>query len=403
MAAEARRTEVVLPTRVDLQNLSVGPALGNVVRPQLEAVKIGPFSIRFVEDYETRHGRLSAKTQMRSSMKFSGGLLEVSETEMPPRYAAGWVTTAVAEHDGAAGVESVFAEIPIKDDGVLDLCELLTLVTGRRVTCPEYSERHGAAYRHLGRSAKVPLQSLHVAAAAWPGRENVVACEMEMAIPSHNQAVSDMIQTQASHYTTALDIVCAKYPAQSQAGKDETKVSDELKVAIKEKLTLAVNSCEGLTDAQKEAFVNILCARVQQGTSKGFVGKRQDVLTDLGAIPENPPKDMLARVKFIDTARNAIIHNGRLPRPGKDETRLQLGQKMAYLVYTILPEINRQAFFRVLEVSPEDRARFSLDEPVLREFFTEGKLGPTIESVSDLRILEKLLRPADELESNDAE
>jgi hypothetical protein len=60
-------------------------------------------------------------------------------------------------------------------------------------------------------------------------------------------------------------------------------------------------------------------------------------------------------------------------------------------------------FFRVLKVSPEDRAMFSLDEPVLREFFTEGKLGPTIESVSDLRIREKLLRPADEPESDDAE
>ena len=153
----------------------------------------------------------------------------------------------------------MFAETPIKDDGIWDLCELLTLVTGRRVTCPEYSERHGVAYRRIGRNAKVPLQSLHVVAAAWLGRPNVLACGMEMAIPSHNQAVSDLIQTQASHYTTALDIVCAKYPAQSQAGKDETNVSDELKAAIKEKVTLAVNSCDVLSHAQKESFVNILC------------------------------------------------------------------------------------------------------------------------------------------------
>lgn len=388
--------------QIDLQNLSVGPVLGGV-RTQLEAVKIGPFSIRFAEDYEARHGRLTARMQMRSSMKFSGGLLKVEEVEVPPSYATGWVTTAVAEHDGTTGVRSLLAESPIDDDGVWDLCELLTLVTGCRVTSPQYSERHGAAYRHIGRSAKIPLQSLHVTAAAWPGRDNVVACGMEMAIPSHNQAVSDMIQTQASHYTTALDIICAKYPAQSQAGKDETNVSDELKAAIKEKVTLAVKSCEGLSDAQKEAFVNILCARVQQGTAKGFVGKLQDVLTDLGAIDEKPHKDVLARVKFIDTARNAIIHNGRLPKPGKDETRPQLGQKVAYIVYTILPEINRLAFFRALGVSPEDRTTFALDEPVLREFFTEGKVGPTVESLSDLRVLEKLLRPADEPESDDVE
>jgi hypothetical protein len=252
-----------------------------VVRPQLEGVKVGPFSIQFASDYEARHGQLSAKMQVRSSMKFSGGVVEIEEVEEPARYATGWVTTAVAFGNGTRGVQSVLAETPIDDGGVWDLCELLTLVTGRRVTCPQYSERHGAAYHHIGRSAKIPLQSLHVAAAAWPGRDQVVANGMEMAIPSHNQAVSDMIQTQASHYTTALDIICAKYPVRSQAGKNETNVSNELKAAIKEKVTLAVNSCDGLSDAQKEAFVNILCARVQQGTAKGFVGKLQDVLTDL--------------------------------------------------------------------------------------------------------------------------
>ena len=89
-----------MPRRIELQNLSVGPRLANVVRPQLEAVKIGPFTIRFVADYEARHGQLSAKMQVRSSMNFSGGMLEVSEDEVPPRYAPGWVTTAVAEHDG---------------------------------------------------------------------------------------------------------------------------------------------------------------------------------------------------------------------------------------------------------------------------------------------------------------
>ena len=387
--------------KIELQNLSIGPALGNVVRPQLEAVKIGPFSIRFIDDYEARHHQLSAKMLLRSSMKFSEGKLEVSEEEVPQNHATGWLTTAVAMHDGTSGIESVFAETPIKDDGAWDLCELLTFVTGRRVACPEYSERHGVAYRHIGRSAKVPLQSLHVAAAAWPGRDNVLSCGMEMAILSHNQAVSDMIQTQASHYTTALDIVCAKYPARSHAGKDETNVSDELKAAIKEKVAIAVNSCDVLSGPQKEAFINILCARVQQGSSKGFVGKLQDVLEDLGAIDENPTKDVVARVKFIDTMRNTIIHNGRLPRPGKDETRTQLGQRVAYIVYTILPAINLQALLMVLKVSPEDQARYSLHEPVLREFFTEGKAGQMVESLSDLRILTKLLRPADELETDD--
>ena len=50
----------------------------------------------------------------------------------------------------------------------------------------------------------------------------------------------------------------------------------------------------------------------------------------------------------------------------------------------------------MLNLSPEERAMFMLDEPVLGEFFMEGRLGATIESLSDIRILERILRPADE-------
>jgi hypothetical protein len=74
---------------------------------------------------------------------------------------------------------------------------------------------------------------------------------------------------------------------------------------------------------------------------------------------------------------------------------------VAYIVYTILPETSRQVFFRVLKVSPEEPATFSFDEPALREFFTEGKVGPTVATLSDLQILEQRLRPADEPESDD--
>ena len=380
----------------ELYNLDLGKALPPAIRSQLEAVKIGPFTIRFVDEYDKRRQLLSEKGQFVSNMQFGGGRLEVEEYKLPGKQAPGWVNTAIVTHDGTTGVQSILAESPIDDSGLWDLCELLTLFTGRRVTTSVYKERHGMAYAHIGRGMEVFFLALHAADKAWPGRQNLVTHGMEMAIPNHNQAVSDMIQTQASHYTTALDIVCAKYPSQTRESKEGAKLEQRVKAALKTKVQEAVGLCEGLTAEQQASFKRILGARVDQGLSKGFTDKLQDILTDFGAIDPSPPEPVRERVRFIDTIRNAIIHNGRLPRPDDGETCHQLGQKVATIVYTVIPEINCQAFYRVLGMDVGTRQSLKLDSPVLREYFTDGRLSAGIEDVSDISILDKLLRNADE-------
>ena len=134
----------------------------------------------------------------------------------------------------------------------------------------------------------------------------------------------------------------------------------------------------------------------RQGLSKGFTDKLQDILTDFGAIDPSPPEPVRERVRFIDTIRNAIIHNGRLPRPDDGETRHQLGQKVATIVYTVIPEINCQAFYRVMGMDEGTRQWLKLDSPVLRQYFTDGRLSAGIEDISDISILDKILRQADE-------
>jgi len=240
--------------------------------------------------------------------------------------------------------------------------------------------------------------ALHAASNAWAGRENLVKHEMEMAIPNHNQAVSDMIQTQASHYTTALDIVCAKYPAQSRTAKAAGKIDKQVKATLKAKVQDAVAACEGLSDEQKASFKRILGSRVDQGLSKGFIDKLQDILTDFGAVEAGAPEPVQERVRFIDSIRNAIIHNGRLPRPAEGETRQQLGQRVATIVYSVIPEINCQAFYRVLGLDDGARQWLKLDSTVLREFFTDGRLAASIENLSDISILDKVLRTVEDAE-----
>jgi hypothetical protein len=306
----------------------------------------------------------------------------------------------VNSFDSANQEVSVIAESPIEDGGLWDLCELLTFFTGQRVTVPTYKGRHGSSYRYVGRGMEIYYAAWHAAAHAWPNRHKLVSFGLEMAFLAHNHAVFDMIQTQASHLTTALDIVCAKYPSLASVSKAETKLTNDAKAELKKIIAEAIQGCKNLSDPQKESFIRFLGARVDQGLAKGFVAKLQDLLRDLGAIDTDPPPEVLERVRFIDTVRNAITHSGRLPKPSKEESRHQLGQRVAKIVYHVIHDINTQAFLRQIGFEDEDRKRFALDSKLLRQFFTDGNLGPTIEAVSDLRILDRMLRSADDPESD---
>ncbi len=369
-----------------LYNLDVGLSL---VRPQLEDLRFGPFSIDFVEDYESKVRELTQPLQLQTSMKFGGGEVIGDEIQAEPVYARDWICTAHALHKGAEE-KSFLAASPINDGGLWDLCELLTFFTGRRVTADPYKVRHGAAYRYVGKGIKICYQAIHAVAHAWPNRERFVEAKLEMALLSQNQAVFDMIQTQASHYTTALDIVCAQYRPKAANAVENVRIDKKTKSRLKDAVEKAVYECEGLTDSQKQSYVRVLSARMDQGLAKGFVAKLEDVLVDFGAVDVPVLTEVKERIRFIDRIRNAIIHNGRLPTPAKDETQEALGQRVAIIVNDIIPEINRQAFYRAFGFDSEDRQKFALDESPLREFFVQGRLGPIIQQMSDLSILDKL-------------
>ena len=103
-----------------------------------------------------------------SNLKAGGGVIEVVEYTTPGRQSPSWVCTATVTRDGTEGVQSLLAESPINDCGLWDLCDLLTLFTGRRVTSRVYKERHGTAYAYVGRGMDIYHLALHAAAMLGP-------------------------------------------------------------------------------------------------------------------------------------------------------------------------------------------------------------------------------------------
>lgn len=376
----------------ELQNLYVGDNLPHHILRQIENARIGPFTIQLGHNYNTQVSNLSQPGQFHSNWNWArGGPIEIEEFRISARPAQGWVTTAVATRDDTVDDRSLLAESPINDGGLWDLCELLTLFSGRRVTSPCYSERYGAAYRYVGRGMKLHLLTLHATAHAWDGRSQFSRLEMEMALPSHNQAVYDMIQTQVSHYTTALDIICAKYEPSGTTAVGNTAIAKNVRRELKDAVEAAVRVCGGLTDDQKDSFIRVLNARIDQGLAKGFLAKLKDLLQDLGAVDDPLTSEANARIRLLDSLRNSVIHTGRLPRPEAGESREDLGRRMAWIASQVLPEINEQAFYRVLGFSEGDRSHFGLDMNVLRRYIVEGYIGESVEDISVIRRLDRVL------------
>ena len=154
----------------ELLNLYVGDR-----RPPdiLAQVAVGPWTVELVPEYEARVTQLSRNRAKTTTLSPHG---EPTVSWSPPRGDGGWTATAVARKEADQPIEpSLFGREPPVDDGLWDLCTLLTLLTGRRVTTREHAERwssglalNQASFARSLDSANVSRSSMQAWAKAPP-------------------------------------------------------------------------------------------------------------------------------------------------------------------------------------------------------------------------------------------
>jgi hypothetical protein len=275
----------------------------------------------------------------------------------------GWEITATAT-ETTAGTVSVLARRPIPDGGIWDLCEILTFVTGRRVTTLEQTHRRDP--NKYGANACVPVEALHAAAVAWQHREEIVQRKLTFALVMHNEALEfEMLQVVAGLNNIALNVLVDGWRCKSSG------LAPEVKKAVKAAVTCALEGIADLTVNQRQGLEAILGSTIDRGIGSSMHDKTMELLVDLDVIPSGSEPEVEERVRFMNAVRNRIVHSGQLPTL-KHLDQEQSERYGCAIAVGVAPEITRLALGRLLGFQPRGLGSRSQDISDLQSFFQKG-------------------------------
>lgn len=334
----------------ELYNLYLGERLADVAWTEHN---IGPFTVSLSADYD----RLIAGIPKRPAFQggFGPGL-----TRIPGRE-GGWQPTATVRWE-PSGQQSVLLDVPAQDEGLWDLCAILTFLTGRNVVLPNDRENYRPDI--YGDHAVQKAEVLRAAALAWDNRGSLVSEDTHFSLLVYNQAINTrVLQMTMSMYSTALNIIIDKQPV--DIALPEKHLRNTLKCRISDLLA----GVDGLNDDQRDRLVPLLSSAVDRGPS--LADRMIAQIKECGLLSEPPKEDELARVKSVDKVRNLVVHAGRIPTlPGLDrETSLRIATNIAG---GVLPELLRLLIGERLGFRPGSVGSLSQRREDLMAFFKRG-------------------------------
>lgn len=358
----------------DLYNLYVGPE-----RPP-EALchrQVGPFEVRLVANYQEAVKQVYQPAYSNVSLQWTR--IEPQPPGLDPSTIAGsavqtvthvdemrgsWVVTAKATLSQPSSEQSVLARLPTDDNGIWDLCELLTFITGRRVLTNELLDRFDP--NRAGEPVGVLAEALFAASAAWEHRNSLAERGLAYALLSHDSAIEyKFLQPKAAQYNTALNVIIDKWPLPKLP-----KVATEVREALVRAVESAVASCEGLSDEQRKCYTALLRARVMDGPYS-MLDRLILLLRDLGIVLPDDGEAVLTRVRYLNTVRNRLTHSGEMPLL-KGMTQEQSDRYTVNIIGGVLQELDQLAIGRVLGFTLGGAGSRSQDTTDLRRFFAEG-------------------------------
>lgn len=354
---------------VEIYNLDIGAQRAT---NGWDEIDVGPFSVRLVDEYEERAARLYQPAKARVSFTGPVDALEKSVSRSEST-GGGWVCTAVAtiryESD-----QSVLALSPIADAGVWDLCEILTFLTGRRVTIAELTERYNPNARRS--PACAPIETLPAASVAWKNRSSFAESGLRYGLLTYNLTIGyrDM-NVIAGQQNTAFNILVDEWPSEKIHVLEKPlnrKIPKRVRRALAEKVQAAVEEIEDhLFEGEKEAYQGILMGRALQGPYSLHGAAVQFLKYDVGVIPVDADETILRRVKFMNAVRNQMTHAGQLPALGGMDREVA-DRYGGVIINGVVPEINQLAIGRLFGMSTAGLGSASQRHDELFRFFTEG-------------------------------
>lgn len=337
----------------EIYNLFIGES---PIPPAFSQAEIGLIRLQLLEGYQERTEELSRR---KTVVREGGVTVEIKEERV-----GSWIPTASVSWDDKRGTEkSILCDEAAEDGGLWDLCELLTFLTGRRVTWKERTERYDP--NPVGDQACHLIETLPACRVCWEKRDQLVEKRAQYALLSYNEGLNTkVLQCMAYYFNCSLNIILDRLVDSPE------DVNKGVRAAIKKDVTELIHAREDLSPAQKTAYSALLSSRVDQGTFSA-VGQLAALLQELEIIPSSPPETVLRRVKYINGARNLLIHGGRLPSLSGLSQEVSRRYTMV-IVAGVVPELCRLVLGRKLGLRQGSLGSLSQNSHDLSTFFNEG-------------------------------
>jgi hypothetical protein len=348
---------------VPVYNLYIGD---NRPAPPFDSAQLGDFEVHLTDDYESAIGLLHRHPQVQVNFEAKDGGITETRTRAPGRRGR-WTITAVAlPLADPVRERSIMLQSPAADGGMWDLCELLTFLTGYRVSAHRYKDRFDPATK--GHYACDPHETLSAAKIAWGHRKDLVDRKLALALIAYNLGFeSPWLPLKAAQYNLSLDLILSSedFPASARPSKETRK-------QLREDIARVVQSAEYLDENQKLAFANLLQAKVDNGIPS-TMDRLFRLVESLGAA-DLTKDDAVTRVRYINAARNALTHAGR-PMRYRGLSSEECERYTNAIVTGVVPDLVQMALGRTLGLARDGLGSYSQYVDDLRLFFHDGVWG----------------------------
>ena len=340
--------------KVDLFNLYVDEPRPD---PPWSEYEIGGLTVRLTDDYDAKVPQLAKPAKW--------VITEKEAKRLPPHKGTWQATATVSWKDSVE--KSILLDKECDDDGLWDLCNLLTFITGRSVVTPEYKDRYrpdiyGDSY------AAIPIETLKAAALAWQHRENLVSKNLHIALLLYNEAMNaNLLQARAALYYTALNIILDNHKMTYE--KTEKGIRKKLKNEISKVLN-RFEETEELQPDQAERYKRLLRGQIDRGPASK--DKLLSLLQSLEIVDPSPTPNQDKRVYDVDQVRNSLVHKGRPKINGLDDE--QAKRYTANIAANVVPEIIRIVIGHHLGFRSRGLGSYSQIKGDLIDFFQNGVL-----------------------------
>jgi len=325
---------------------------------------IGPFQLEAHPDYLERRAHLSQKASRRVRGVAEAGKPIAHEVEDVPAKSGELVATVRATYGEPTGERSILQSVTAEDQGIADLCALLSFANGRPVSTDALLEFHKPDLEAIGNPIGHHIESMQVASCLWNAR--VALVEVALAVHYYNGGVEhqETINGAASFFFTALNILW-----------DKTRVPNYLKLekgarrALCTHLQKALEEFEWPDERYKARYLEYLTRSINQDQPSAGL-RIGSMLKELGIVDEKAMQDVAVaqRVRDIAAFRNYLLHAGRiLEVEGLSPERILASAGVVGMA--VLPSLVQ---LRVLSLAGCAERFGTVHQALLREYFLKG-------------------------------